>query len=80
MQFDTSWRPVVRVREGELMPPLHGVAYTEWSSYTLVTAVIPLNWVIGTARSFWAFLRHGSKRVSSNPREAYLQGRRDGRR
>lgn len=80
MQFDTSWRPVARLREGELMLPFHGIAFEDHYRYTRTTAVVPLNWAIAIGRVLWANLRVGTVKVALDPRAAYLQGLRRGRR
>jgi hypothetical protein len=66
------------VREGECLPPWHGVVYIEWCRNERVCLPVPLNVIARVGRSFWLFLVHGSEEIRINPRDAYHQGRLDG--
>mgnify|MGYP001579314939 CR=1 FL=1 len=57
------------------MPRWHGVAYREWSSDTFVTAVWPLNLVMGWARWAVGSVRHAVPRERDREfRRAYFAG------
>lgn len=62
-----------------MMPPFHGFVYNDWLRHGTVTAVVPLNLLWAFARAAWAFLQYGGRRIYTNPRDAYMQGVRDGR-
>ena len=59
-----NWIAKATYREmGEMCgyPKGHGVAYVDYMSDVTVTAIIPLNWVIGWAHSFWWQICRGPK-------------------
>lgn len=65
---------LVRLQEGELIPPFHGVAWVEFMSNRAVCLPIPLNVVAGSLRSIWFWLRGGWRPVPVNPRDAFREG------
>lgn len=68
-----------RVREGCIIPSFYGVAWDEWHKREAVCFPIPLNLIFAFFRAVWIWMRHGWKTCPFNPRDAYAQGYRDGR-
>jgi hypothetical protein len=71
-------RIVKRINHGEMIPPFYGIAWVEYPRPEAVCLPVPLNMLAGMAREFWIFLKHGWRRVHTNPRMAYYQGIKDG--
>lgn len=67
-------RFVVRVRNGELIPPFHGVAWVELIANQAVCLPVPFNVVAGLLRSMWLWLRGGWRPVPVDPRHAFREG------
>lgn len=63
-----------------VIPAWYGVAWRDWTGMHLVCMPVPLNMVVGLARALYVFVRHGYLGVEANPRDAYMQGLREGER
>jgi len=68
------------VREGEIITAWYGVAWNEWQSKIAICYPMPLNMLVAAVRVIVIWMRAGYRAVPVNPRDAYLQGRRDERR
>jgi|GEM_PF-6171247 hypothetical protein len=65
------------VREGELMPRFYGIAWRNYFRREAVCFPVPLNVILAFARQAYLWIRLGHVEVSSDPRSAYEQGRRE---
>lgn len=65
--------------QGEMLPPWYGVAWYEFSRDVAVCYPVPFNRMAAFGRALWLWLRHGSREVRLNPRDAYYQGLKQGR-
>lgn len=68
-----------RLDRGELIPRFYGVAYCDMVSQRATVAPVPLNIIIHLVVNLWAFLRWGYMPISDNPRLAFDQGYRKGK-
>lgn len=66
------------IEEGERLPAWYGVAWRRWNGQS-VCMVMPLNALVRCVRAIIIWIRFGGCEVPVNPRDAYLQGYRDGR-
>ncbi len=71
---------IKEVREGEMIPPFHGIAWREFERDCAIALPVPLNWLASIARNVWFFLQFGNREIYENQREAYAQGYRNGKR
>lgn len=69
---------IERVPENCVIPKWYGVAWYEWAGRHWVCLPIPLNMAAALLRSAYVFFRGGFRAMPIDPRDAYLQGVRDG--
>lgn len=73
--------PLVKhVRQGELLPAFYGVAWVDFVSHTAVCLPVGLNILAAVIRATYTWARYGYRAMHTNPRDAYWQGYRDGKR
>lgn len=70
---------VKRVSPGEMIPPLYGVAWYDFATDRVIALPVGLNTLVRVLRAAWVWVRFGGTAVRVNPREAYAQGVRAGR-
>lgn len=71
---------IKHIHENEVIPNWYGVAWRDWISGRMVCMPVPFNMVAGLARACYVFVRYGYLTVPANPRDAYMQGLREGER
>jgi hypothetical protein len=70
---------IKRIRQGDLLPLYYGTAWIEHQNYEVVCLPLGINVIAAVARSLYFSIRFAHLMVYSNPRDAYMQGVRDGR-
>ena len=71
---------IKRIGEGSMLPAWYGVAWRDLYSNQAVCLPIGLNLVAALCRNAYYTIKFAGRAVASNPRDAYAQGLRDGRR
>ena len=71
---------IKHIADYEIIPNWYGVAWVDWMSNRRVCMPVPLNMVAGLARACYVFICVGYLTVPANPRDAYMQGLREGKR
>ena len=72
------------VREAELIPRWHGLAWTKWETRTYIVFPIPFNLAVRLGRAFYHFLIQGPRGhvcvsdYGKGYREGYNEGMTDG--
>jgi hypothetical protein len=64
------------VKEGEILPSTHGIAYWKWETAEAVCYPLPFNLIVGRSRSLWIWMRR--KHYMDEIERAYLKGREVG--
>lgn len=67
------------IEHGVIIPAWYGVAWYEMQRDAVICYPIPFNIIAASIRGIYHWIRHGYKPVCFNPREAYAQGFRDGK-
>lgn len=70
---------IKRVGEGYMLPAWYGVAWRDLASNQAVCLPIGLNMAAALCRNAYYTIKFAGRTVAQNPREAYAQGLRDGR-
>jgi len=68
------------IKNGEMLPPFYGLAWYEYHRNIAICLPVPFNIVVAILRGCWLWIKHGWHGVANNPRDAYAQGYRDGKR
>lgn len=63
-----------------MFPAWYGYAWRRWDCDLIVCYPMPLNVIFAWARAIATCVRYGARAVPADPRDAYAQGRRDGKR
>jgi hypothetical protein len=71
---------VKKVRQGEMLPAWYGCAWREWEMDRMVCLPIGLNVLCALMRRIYHLVKMGGISVPVDPRDAYAQGLRDGKR
>lgn len=70
---------IKKIRPGEMLPAWYGIAWREWDQDMTVCLPLGLNLICALARNLYYMVKLGGLPVPINPRDAYAQGLRDGR-
>lgn len=71
---------IKKISAGTMIPAWYGVAWKEWYSNEAVCFPLGLNLIAAAVRSLYYTIKLAGRMVSENPRDAYAQGLRDGKR
>jgi hypothetical protein len=64
---------------GQIIPAWYGIAYYDYLAYRAICYPMPLNIVVRVFRDITVWMRVGFASVDIRPRDAYLQGLKEGR-
>ncbi|WP_305821379.1 hypothetical protein [Massilia brevitalea] len=70
---------IKKIAQGEILPRFYGVAWVDWYRDQAVCLPLGFNLLAACARGLFYSIKNAGRLVRVNPRDAYEQGRRDGR-
>jgi hypothetical protein len=71
---------VKRISQGQIIPAWYGVAWKDWQRDQTVCLPLGLNLLASMCRGLYFTLKLGAREIVMDPRAAYAQGLRDGKR